>query len=155
VTVSKLRRSTGYDRVDGGIRVGVDLVRVADVVSSMERYGRRYTTRLFTEREIGETEGAAQAASLAARFAAKEATIKILEPILDIPGWREIEVRRHVGGRCSLVLRGVADQLAVAAGLDGWALSMSHEGSMAVAVVVATCRETAAAPLSIGGQERG
>ena len=33
--------------------VGVDLVRVADVARSLERYGARYVRRIFTEREMG------------------------------------------------------------------------------------------------------
>jgi acyl carrier protein len=75
---------------------------------------------------------------LAARFAAKEATIKALAPADGAPPWRSIEVRRHPGGRCSLLLHGEAGRLAWASGLDHWAVSLSHEGAVAVAVVVAS-----------------
>jgi holo-[acyl-carrier protein] synthase len=119
------------------VRVGVDLVSVDDVRESMARYGDRYTRRLFSEHELAETAGSAQTGGLAARFAAKEAAMKVLEPDLEVPGWRSIEVRRQPSGRPALVLHGTAGHLAAAAGLDRWALSMSHEGSVAVAVVVA------------------
>jgi holo-[acyl-carrier protein] synthase len=123
-----------------GLKVGVDLVNVAEIASSVARYGSRYLQRLFTSQEIADTAGAAQVVGLAARFAAKEAALKVLEPNIEIPGWRTIEVRRWPGGRCTLVLHGAALRLANEAQLDHWALSMSHEGSMAVAVVIAATR---------------
>jgi holo-[acyl-carrier protein] synthase len=123
-----------------GLKVGVDLVNVAEVASSVAKYGSRYLQRLFTKQELADTAGSAQVVGLAARFAAKEATMKILEPDLEIPEWRSIEVRRWPGGRCTLVLHDASLRLAKEAGLDHFALSMSHEGSMAVAVVIATSR---------------
>jgi holo-[acyl-carrier protein] synthase len=124
------------------LRVGVDLASVDEVAASILRFGSRYTGRLFTPGELADTEGPAQAARLAARFAAKEATIKALAPATDAPSWRSIEVRKETGGECSLILHGRAVELAEEAGLDTWALSMSHEGRMAVAVVAATGRGT-------------
>jgi holo-[acyl-carrier protein] synthase len=141
-------RTTSEAVRPGRPRVGVDLVSVDDVQSSMTRYGVRYAQRLFTEQEMADTAGPAQASGLAARFAAKEATMKVLEPHLDPPGWRSIEVVREAGGRCAIQLHDVADQMATAAGLEHWALSMSHEGPMAVAVVIATSREAPAAVMS-------
>jgi holo-[acyl-carrier protein] synthase len=120
------------------VRIGVDLARIEDVAASLRRFGRRYARKIFTDAEIAETEGGAQAASLAARFAAKEATMKVLEPVDDPPSWRSIEVRRMQGGACRLVLHDRAHDLAAAAGLDSWSLSMCHEGPVAVAVVAAT-----------------
>ena len=120
------------------LRVGVDLAPVAEIQSSMARYGHRYIRRLFTEQETADTAGSAQALGLAARFAAKEAAMKVLGPDTDAPGWRSIEVRQWPGGRCTLLLHGEAKRLAAERGLDEWALSMCHEGPVAVAVVVAT-----------------
>jgi holo-[acyl-carrier protein] synthase len=119
-------------------RIGVDLARVEDVAASLQRFGRRYARKIFTDAEIADTDGGAQAAGLAARFAAKEATIKALSPADDPPSWRSIEVRRMPGGACELVLHDRASELAAAAGLDAWSLSMCHEGPVAVAVVAAT-----------------
>ena len=121
----------------GQMSVGVDLVGVADVDASILRFGSRYTERVYTPGELADSTGPCRAASLAARFAAKEATIKALRPVGDAPGWRSIEVRRSCGGSPAITLYGEALRLAEAACFDRWAVSMSHEGPMAVAVVVA------------------
>jgi holo-[acyl-carrier protein] synthase len=75
---------------------------------------------------------------LAARFAAKEATMKVLRPRDERPDWRTIEVRRDPGGWCELALSGSAARLAHDAAIDSLSVSLSHEAGMANAVVVAT-----------------
>src|ERR1044071_392246 len=62
------------------LRVGVDLVRVADVASSITRFGDRYVERIFTpdERAYCDADAGRSAQRYAARFAAKEATLKVL-----------------------------------------------------------------------------
>jgi holo-[acyl-carrier protein] synthase len=118
------------------VRVGVDLASVADVTASLARFGERYERRLFTPHERATCAASAErAAGLAARFAAKEAAIKALR--LDSAPWRSIEVRRHPGGWCDLALSGEAADAADAAGVVSLAVSMSHEGDLAAAVVVA------------------
>lgn len=123
----------------GHVRVGTDLTRVADVQASIERYAQRYLDRIFTEHEQSCCPGTPGMAApgLAARFAAKEATLKVLRPTGDPPGWREIEVRRVEGGATDLHLTGKAAELADAAGIAGLAVSLSHEADLALAVVVA------------------
>lgn len=118
--------------------VGVDLVDVAEVARSVKRFGDRYLRRVFTEHELSCCTGApdAAAASLAARFAAKEATLKVLGPHDARPDWRSIEVVRLANGSCKLKLRGAAARLAVERGLGPFALSMTHEAGLAAAVVV-------------------
>jgi holo-[acyl-carrier protein] synthase len=131
------------------IRVGVDLVAVADVIESVERFGDRYVQRIFTPHEIaccrsdlGPRDPALRYSfeSLAARFAAKEATVKVLRPVGPRPEWRAIEVFRAEGGWCEIRLRGRASALADLAGIDRWAVSLTHEASMAAAVVVGVGR---------------
>jgi holo-[acyl-carrier protein] synthase len=126
--------------VTESVRVGVDLASVAEVAASIDRYGDRYLRRLFTPAEIADAAGvpSVQASRLAARFAAKEAVLKVLRPGVDVPAWTDIEVRRHPDGWCSLRLHGEARRAASRAGLGPWAVSMSHEAHMAVAVVIAT-----------------
>ncbi len=127
------------------IRVGVDLVAVADVTESVERFGDRYVQRIFTSHEIaccrsglGPRDPARRYSfeSLAARFAAKEATVKVLRPLGPRPEWRSIEVFRTGGGWCEIRLHGRASALADLAGIDRWAVSLTHEAAMAAAVVV-------------------
>lgn len=121
--------------------VGVDLVDVSEVLGSIERFGDRYVRRLFTDDEIAycRSQPQDQAMRFAARFAAKEATIKVLRTDAR-PDFRTIEVRRSKVGWCDLVLHGRAKELAKEAGIDGLSLSMSHEPRYATAVVVARRR---------------
>jgi len=122
------------------LRVGVDLVRVADVAASLARFGDRYAARLFTsdERAYCREDETRAAERFAARFAAKEATLKVLRPTeYDGIDWRSIEVRRLDEGACEIVLHGEALSLAYRGGIDELSISMSHEADYATATVVA------------------
>jgi holo-[acyl-carrier protein] synthase len=118
------------------LKVGVDLVAVAEVADSLRRHGTRYATRLFTpaERAYCESRKSAAPDSFAARFAAKEAMMKVLEA--EVP-WRDIEVVRGPLGACSLALHRAARTLAKALNFEGFSVSLSHEGGFAIAVVTA------------------
>ena len=139
---------TGHDAVlmpsapVPGVRVGVDTAEVTEVAASIARFGDRYLRRIYTDGELADCEGSpvVMARGLAARFAAKEATLKVLRPSGTIPGWRTIEVRRAPGGWPELHLRGAAEQLAVEAGLGGLSVSLTHHGELATAVVVGVCQ---------------
>jgi holo-[acyl-carrier protein] synthase len=114
---------------------------VNEVLESIERFGDRYVRRLFTDDEIEYCRSRApsladQGMRFAARFAAKEATIKVLRTEAR-PDFRCIEVRRSKVGWCDVVLHGAARELADRAGISGLSLSMSHEPRYATAVVVA------------------
>lgn len=122
------------------LRVGVDLVRVADVSTSMARFGDRYAERVFTdgERAYCVADEAHTAERFAARFAAKEAAMKVLRPSpQDGISWRSIEVRRLPEGACEITLHDAALALARRAGVSELSVSMSHEGEYAMATVVA------------------
>jgi holo-[acyl-carrier protein] synthase len=125
-----------------GLRVGIDLARIDEAARSLELFGKRYVERILTPREAADclAAPAQTAARLAARFAAKEATIKVLRPAhwLD---WRSIEVIRRPPGFTELALSGEAAELAEAAGLDDFSVSLAHEGHYATAVVVASTRK--------------
>jgi holo-[acyl-carrier protein] synthase len=124
------------------IRVGTDLVCVDAVRDAFEAHGSRYLTRVYTEREVEDcrTGGTVDPERLAARFAAKEATIKLLRGGNASVPWRSIEVRRDPSGWVDLVLSGPAATLAETAGIRDLSLSVSHEGGFASAVVVAELR---------------
>lgn len=129
------------DRSQAGLRVGVDLTSVAEVEDSVARFGDRYVRRVFTPHEIESCSTGDEVApsGLAARFAAKEATIKVLRPSQAQPDYRSIQVRRHPDGWCEIELSGTAADMAEAAGVRHLALSLTHEAGMAAAVVVAVC----------------
>jgi holo-[acyl-carrier protein] synthase len=123
------------------IRVGSDVLSVQQVAESVAYFGDRYLQRVYTEHEICCAMGSPpeRAARLAARFAAKEATIKVLRPVGHQPDWRSIEVQRHADGWCTMALSGYAATLAERAGITDLAVSLTHEADVAAAVVVALC----------------
>lgn len=130
------------------VAVGVDLVAVDEVRDAVSRFGDRYLRRVFTDHEVASSTGEEEvrARHLAARFAAKEATMKALGPADHLPAWRSIEVRTDASGRCTLELSGYAAELASRARLSDFALSMSHEGNLAAAVVFAVGHSVLTSP---------
>ena len=120
------------------LRVGIDLVQVSRVAESMNHFGERFLRRVFTDAEIAYATSAPDLSPmrLAARFAAKEAAKKALG--LEGIGWRQIEVQRGPTGAVELVLHGNA--AATAPERDELAVSLSHEGDYATAVVVTHIR---------------
>jgi holo-[acyl-carrier protein] synthase len=125
---------------NGPLVVGTDIVDVADVEGAMRTFGDRYLNRVFTEAELGYclAVGRTPAPHLAARFAAKEAALKVLRPTKDDAiSLKSIEAVRTEGGWCELSLSGAALALANRAGLVGFSMSLSHEARYATAVVVA------------------
>jgi len=127
--------------------VGIDLVRVSRVAESLAQFGERFLKRVFTDGEIAYATASPGLAAerLAARFAAKEAAFKALG-FIDGGSWRQIEVTRQPSGRCELSLHGAARDAAAQAGVTGIAVSLSHEGDYATAVVVAMRNQEAASP---------
>jgi holo-[acyl-carrier protein] synthase len=121
------------------MRVGIDLVSVQSVRDSISEHGEHYLRRVYTDQEVRDctTAEGVDAERLAARFAAKEAALKVLRPGEEGLRLTCIEVIRDAGGWVGLTLTGVAAELAASAGLGELALSVSHEGGFACAVVVA------------------
>lgn len=114
--------------------VGVDVVDVARLARLLERRGSDLSDRVFTPAEVDGCAGDVR--RLAARFAAKEATAKALGTGIGPVGWRDVEAPRTTGAP-RLVLRGPARAAAEELGLDRWQLSLAHDTTHAVAVVVA------------------
>lgn len=121
-------------------RVGIDLIAVECVEESIRTHEDRYLKRVYTPRELADcrTDSGIDAERLAARFAAKEATMKVLRPAATaaVP-WNSIGVRRDAGGAPELELSGSAATLASDVGISDFAISLSHDGGFAAAIVVA------------------
>ncbi|HEY0167922.1 MAG TPA: holo-ACP synthase [Jatrophihabitans sp.] len=118
------------------IGVGIDVVPVARFDSASVRT-KRLIERLFTPAERFTAHGVARTAeSLAARFAAKEAVAKAMGS----PGgmsWHDAEVVVEDNGRPRLVIAGTVARKAEELGIRSWHLSLSHDGGIASAVVIA------------------
>jgi len=119
-----------------GLAVGVDLVEIRRIAALVERHGERFIGRVFTPGEVADCGDRAE--SLAARWAAKEAVAKALGTGIGVMSWQEIEVLRGESGCPSVQLHGRAAALAAERGLTRWALSLAHDGGLALAFVVAT-----------------
>jgi holo-[acyl-carrier protein] synthase len=119
-------------------RVGIDLVCIDEIQHALEVHGCHYLDRVFTNQE--QRECGRNARRLAARFAAKEATMKALDCGNEAIPWRSIGVHRSASGRLLLELTGAAAELARRLGIEELSVSLTHEGSSAAAIVLAQAR---------------
>lgn len=118
------------------IGVGVDIVEIERIKAALEnpKTGRRFRERVFTAGEIAYCDRRRRSyESFAARFAAKEATIKALGQFAN---WHEIEVSRD-DGPPTVHLHGRARQRAEHLGIRRVLLSLSHSERLAIAYVIA------------------
>ncbi len=123
--------------MDGVIGMGIDAV---DVDRFRQVLGRRpgLVRRVFTEGERADAaRGGDPTSRLAARFAAKEATMKALGTGIGGFALRDVEVRRAGAGAPSLSLRDGAARLAARRGVARWHVSLTHTAQVAVATVLA------------------
>jgi len=118
--------------------VGIDIVDIERMERILARRGERFVRRVFTPSEERYCSAARRPAlHFAARFAAKESLLKSLGRGLGAGGFREIEVVREKGGRPAIRLSGKIRDVAAAAGVEVFHLSLSHTDTSAVAMVIA------------------
>jgi len=119
--------------------LGTDLIEIARVKQSLDRFGERFTHRVFTSGEIAYClRKKCSWESFASRFAAKEAAAKALGTGISRGiSWTEIEVKRQPGERPTLHLSGRALERAAAMGVRNMHLSLTHSRDLAMAVVIA------------------
>ncbi len=109
--------------------IGVDTVSIERFSEKLEQTPN-LSARLFREDELAPIQ------TLAGRFAAKEAVIKALSGASGIE-WHGIRVGSEGSGKPFIELSGKTAELARALGISVWHLSISHDGGMAVAFVIA------------------
>jgi len=119
---------------------GVDIAEIDRIERALGApHGRRLRDRVFTpgEQEYCETRRKGSAQSYAARFAAKEATMKALGVGWGRhAAWRDIEVVRARGEAPRIVLHGAAAATAKRLGCERLSLSLTHAAGLALAFVV-------------------
>jgi holo-[acyl-carrier protein] synthase len=116
--------------------VGLDLLDIARLERSLERRPR-LAERLFTDAERGYAAARARPGQhLAARFCAKEAVAKSLGAPAGLH-WHDCEVVSDPDGRPWLTVSGTVAAAADERGVRRWHLSLSHDGGIASAMVVA------------------
>ncbi len=120
------------------VGLGVDVVDLARFRSALERHGGRFEARVFTQAELASCAGRADRdRALAGRFAAKEACLKALGS-----GWSsgvtfpDVEISGGFPDPPRIALRGAAADRARSLGVGRSHVSISHDGPVAMAVVV-------------------
>jgi len=118
--------------------IGVDVVKVDRLSQSLERFGARMETRLFTPGELEYCRRHKEPMPhLAARFAAKEALFKAIGTGLSGGvGWKQAEVLQPGGQQPKLLITGVALDRFRELGCTASHLTLAHDGGLAIACVV-------------------
>ena len=129
------------------IKSGIDLIRIERIQKAIKKLGQPFLDRIWTPDEQADCLPnqdewtAASFASLAARFAAKEAVAKALGTGFGRQGvaWTDIEIKRAADGSPHIHLSGRALQVFDALNGLSTAISLSHERHMALAFCLLTC----------------
>src|SRR3954471_18124261 len=118
--------------------IGIDIIEVARIASSYERFGDRFLNRILHPNEISYClSHKAPGPFLAARFAAKEAVSKAFGTgIGSSIGWHDIEVRHHPSGQPYISLHGKGAELMTAKKANVLHISLTHAASSAIAVAI-------------------
>jgi holo-[acyl-carrier protein] synthase len=116
----------------GTTELGIDIIKVERIRSTLARFGSRFSRRVLTPAENRYVRDRPE--TLAGRWAAKEAVSKVLGLGVRGIGWTEIEIERLPTGAPSVRLHGRAERRAEQLGMDRIAVSISHESEYAVAI---------------------
>lgn len=116
--------------------IGVDIIKIERLKAAVERWGRRFLQRVFTENEISYAYSKKEPyLSLSVRFAAKEALIKAIGSEIPVT-LTDIEVMNYGSGRPFLKLNGNLKDFFAKKSLRTAHLSLSHEREYGIACVV-------------------
>lgn len=123
------------------IKCGTDIVAIDRIEKAINRQGQAFVDRIWTKSEQEVCLGAGRFASLAARFAAKEAAAKAFGTGIGPSGvgWHDFEVVKQTSGQPELRLSGAAEAVSRRMGIVSHSLSLSHDGGQAIAFFVMLC----------------
>ncbi|MFL2640319.1 MAG: holo-ACP synthase [Dehalococcoidia bacterium] len=116
------------------LTTGVDMVEVWRIRELREKFGDRFINRIYTENE--QRTSRMRDPELAARFASKEAVMKLLGTGVRGVGWKDIEILPRKGGKPEVHLHGRALNVANRIGLTDIAISQTHSIEYAISVAV-------------------
>ncbi|MEI7809462.1 MAG: holo-ACP synthase [Verrucomicrobiota bacterium] len=117
---------------------GIDIIEVARIASSYEKFGERFVNRVLVADEIAYCLSHKKPAPfLAVRFAAKEAISKAFGTGIGAQlGWQDMEIRRKESGEPFVVLHGKGAELLAARGAQRVHVSLSHTEHYAAATAI-------------------
>jgi len=130
----------------GSIHGGVDRVELAEFRRAVDAGGANFLTSVYTPQERDHCGDRIE--KLATRFAAKEATTKVLGTGIRGISLREIEVVTMPSGQPILRLHDRARSRAAAMGIVSLSVSLSHTSAAAEAFVVALASQSITHPTS-------
>jgi len=113
--------------------IGVDIIEIARIEEAVANWGERFLHRIYTDAELKLCHK--NPSALAARFAGKEAVMKLLGTGVRGVSWKEIETLAYPSGKPLVNLYGKAQTKAKALGLKENAVSLSHSKEYAIAMV--------------------
>lgn len=118
--------------------VGIDIIEVARIAASLEKFGHRFGERILSRDESEYClSHASPAPFVAARFAAKEAISKAFGTgIGSHLGWRDMEIAHRVSGEPYVILHGKGQKLFEARNAKAIFVSISHTKDYAAVVAV-------------------
>ena len=114
--------------------IGVDIIEIPRIAEAIERFGERFLRRVYTEREVAAYRK--RTSSLATRFAAKEAVMKVLGTGMRGVSWHDIEILSAESGKPVVHLHGRALERFRTLGLQSITVSLSDSKEHAVAVAL-------------------
>ena len=117
---------------------GIDIIEVARIASSYEKFGEKFVSRILLPDEIAYCLSHKNPAPfLAVRFAAKEAISKAFGTGIGAAlGWRDMEIRRKESGEPYVVLHGKGVELFAARKAVRLHITLSHTENYATAVAI-------------------
>lgn len=118
--------------------VGTDIIEVARIQASYERFGERFVNRILLDNEIAYClSHKSPAPFIAARFAAKEAISKAFGTGIGAKlGWQDMEVGRRESGEPYVILHGGGQKLMQERGGRVVLISLSHTLQHATAMAI-------------------
>jgi holo-[acyl-carrier protein] synthase len=118
--------------------IGTDIIEVARIQASHEKFGERFLNRILHPNEITYClSHKSPAPFLAARFAAKEAISKAFGTGIGAQlSWQDMEVGRRDSGEPFVILHGNGEKLLRERGARIVLISLSHTQQHATAVAV-------------------
>lgn len=119
------------------IGIGTDIVEVRRIKDAVEKWRGAFLDKVFTRKEISYSGSKTlMYQHLAARFAAKEATIKAFGGVGQLVAWKEIEIKSDPGGRPFVCLNGEMRKLKVRMGVNDVLVSLSHTPTYTIAYIL-------------------
>jgi holo-[acyl-carrier protein] synthase len=117
---------------------GIDIIEVARIAASFEKFGERFANRILLPDEIAYCLSHKNPAPfLAARFAAKEAISKAFGTGIGASlGWQDLEIRRKESGEPFVVLHGKGRDLFEARGAKSLHISLTHTENYAAVTAI-------------------